>query len=91
MKPVRLRLVAAGFSYREAGRVLHNTMKVSLTIVEIWKGGATIGEGYAELARWMGARLIEMYPSFVYKSIERRDESIVEISGKLAEVVEAVG
>ena len=46
-----------------------------LTIIGVWKRGSTVGRGYAELAKWVGTRLREMYPKFDYKFLERDDEA----------------
>ena len=34
--------------------ILYHTNKAPLTIIELWKRGPTIGQGYAALAKWMG-------------------------------------
>ena len=49
--------------------------KGPLTIIEVWERGSTVGQGYAELAKWMAARLMEMYPTFDYKFVQRIDET----------------
>ena len=67
--------------------MLHVTSKPRLTIIEIWKSGLTIGKGYAELAEWMGARLMELYPLFVYKFIERSHEPSEEMAERVAKIV----
>lgn len=62
--------------------------KTPFTIIEVWRRGSTIGGGYAGLAKWIGARLMELYPPFVYEFIERRDESAKAIAEKLATILE---
>ena len=69
--------------------ILHLADKPPISIIEIWKRGPTIGLGYAELAKWMAARLMELYPWFVYEFIERREESSRCITKKLIGIVEA--
>ena len=61
---------------------------IPLTIIEIWKRGSTIGLGFAELAKWMGRKLEELYPSFRYEFIERTDEEAQAIAQKIAKIVE---
>lgn len=69
--------------------ILYQTNQVPLTIIQIWKRGPKTGQGYATLAKWMGARLMELYPTFIYESIERKDETSRKIVKKIAEIVEA--
>jgi hypothetical protein len=67
--------------------ILHDSDPVCLTIIEIWKIGHTIGQGYATLARWMGTRLMKLYPGTIYEFIEKADESAEYISKKIAQVI----
>lgn len=60
-----------------------------LTLIEIWKGGSTIGQGYAELAKWIGVKLMELYPMFSYNFIERTDETARIIAKEVAQIIEA--
>ena len=68
--------------------VIHQANKRSITIIEIWKRGATIGLGYAEVTKWMAARLMELYPQFAYEFIERREESARFLAKKLIQIIE---
>jgi hypothetical protein len=61
--------------------------KGSLTIIEVWKRGSTIGEGYAELAMWVAAKLETLYPTFHYCFVERTDETSRSIAGTLIHVI----
>ena len=62
--------------------------KVSLTIIGIWKRGQTTGEGYGKLAEWMGTKLMGLYtPRFVYRFIERKDESAKSISERVTQII----
>ena len=69
--------------------VIHQNRETPLTIVEVWRRGPTIGPSYADLAKWMGARLKELYPTFVYEFIERKDETAKTIAKKVAQIIEA--
>ena len=56
--------------------IIDTDAKVPLTIIGIWKRGPTTGEGYGKLAEWVGTKLMGLYsPHFVYRFIERKDES----------------
>lgn len=68
--------------------IIHQTDRVPLTVIEVWKRVPTIGRHYAELAKWMGARLMELYPTFVYEFIGREDETAKIIAKKVAQIVE---
>jgi hypothetical protein len=61
---------------------------IPLTVIEIWRRGPTIGLGFAELAKWMGKKLEQLYPSLRYEFIERMDEEAQAIAQKIAEIVE---
>ena len=63
--------------------------KVPLTIVQVWKRGSTIGRGYAELARWIGARLKGMHPTFGYAFIERNDETSRSMARTLTQYIKS--
>jgi len=63
---------------------------VPITVIEIWRGGAAIGCGYAKLAKFIGTKLMERYPSFRYEFIERTDETAYLIAQKVARIVEQV-
>jgi hypothetical protein len=67
--------------------ILHDSNQGSLTIIEIWKNGQTAGQGYATLAKWVGTRLMELYPGTIYEYIERTDESTEYICEKIAQVI----
>jgi hypothetical protein len=69
--------------------IVHQTNQVPLTVIEVWKRGPTIGRGYAEVTKWMAARLMELYPTFVYEFIERKDETTRIIAKRIARIVEA--
>lgn len=60
-----------------------------LTIIEVWKRGPTIGRGYAELAKWVGARLRGMYPKFDYKFLERSDEASRPMAKAITQLIKA--
>lgn len=68
--------------------LIHENRERPLTIIEVWKRGLTVGRSYAELARWMGMRLMGMYPRFAYEFVERKDESAGIIAKKVAEIIE---
>jgi len=59
-----------------------------LTVIEIWRRGPTIGSGFAELAKWMGKKLEELYPLFHYKFIDRAHEAAPAIAQKIVQIVE---
>jgi len=53
------------------------------------EAGSTIGQGQAELAKWMGARFEQLHPSFTYKFIERKEETAAATAQKVAGIIEA--
>jgi hypothetical protein len=56
--------------------IIDTDAKVPLTIIGIWKRGQATGKGYGKLAEWVGTKLMGLYsPHFVYRFIERKDES----------------
>lgn len=59
-----------------------------LTVIEIWRRGPTIGYGFAELAKWMGKQLEELYPLFHYEFIDRAHETAQVIAQKIVRIVE---
>lgn len=63
----------------------------SLTIIEICKDGQAKGKGFVTLARWMGEKLMELYPGTIYEYIERTDESAEYICEKIAQVIFGIG
>jgi hypothetical protein len=68
--------------------ILDADTKISLTIIGIWERGHTTGEGYGKLAEWVGTKLMELYsPRFVYRFIERKDESAKSITEKVAQII----
>ena len=69
--------------------LIHQTGRLPFTLIGIWRRGPTIGRGYAELAKWAGARLMDLYPTFVYKFVERTDEKAIMIAREVAQIVEA--
>jgi len=69
--------------------IIHQANKIPLTIIEIWERGSTIGLGYAEVTKWIAARLVELYPGFFYEFIERKDETARLIAKKVAQVIDA--
>ena len=46
-----------------------------ITLIEIWKRGSTIGEGYFKLAQFIGKRFEKTFPQFCYLLVERHGES----------------
>ena len=56
----------------------------AITIIEVWKGGRTIGKGFATLAKWMGMRLMQLYPGTIYEFIERTTETAEQINERIA-------
>lgn len=69
--------------------ILHQTSGISLSVIEIWKRGATVGHGQADLAKWMGTRFEQLHPSFDYKFIERKDETAKVMVEKIVEIIES--
>lgn len=69
--------------------IIHENQKSPLTLIEIWRRGQTIGKGYAELSKWIGEKLMTLYPIFIYRFIERTDETAKEITKEVVKVVEA--
>jgi len=67
---------------------IHDRKGDNISIIEIWRRGSTIGQGYAELAKWIGQRMMELYPGFAYMFIERADETVKVIAGEIAKIVE---
>lgn len=67
--------------------VIHESNQASLTIIEIWRKGPTIGRGYATLSKWMGTRLMKLYPGTIYEFIERTDEPAEYITYKIAQII----
>lgn len=63
--------------------VLHETDTVSLSIIQVWKRGKSIDDNLGILTRWMGNRLMELYPGTVYELIERTYEPAEVITGKI--------
>lgn len=61
-----------------------------LTVIEVWKRGPTFGFGFAEIAKWMGRKLMRLYPSFRYEFIERRDETADTIAKQIAQIVKQI-
>ncbi|MBN1176233.1 MAG: hypothetical protein JXA51_00990 [Dehalococcoidales bacterium] len=61
--------------------------RYAITIIEVWKGGQTVGRGYATLAKWMGTRLMKLYPGTIYEFIERTDEPSEQITGRIARMI----
>jgi len=59
----------------------------AITIIEVWKGGKTVGRGFATLAKWMGTRLMQLYPGTIYEFIERTDEPAEQITGRIARMI----
>ena len=78
-----------GWSLVKYWPIIAQNGRVPLTIVEIWKRGLRIGWSYAELAKWMGTRLMELYPTFVYKFMERTEERARIIAKEVANIIEA--
>ena len=56
----------------------------AITIIEVWKSGKTVGKSFATLAKWMGMRLMQLYPGTIYEFIERTDESAEQITERIA-------
>lgn len=69
--------------------IIHENKKSLLTLIEIWRRGPTIGKGYAELVKWVGERIMELYPLFIYRFIERTDETAKVVAQEVATIVEA--
>lgn len=69
--------------------ILQQSGEVPVTIIEVWKRGPTIGQGYATLAKWMGVRLMELYPTFTYEFIERTGETAATIADKVGRIIES--
>lgn len=69
--------------------IIHENQKSPLTLIEIWSRGPTIGKGYAELAKWVGEKIMELYPMFVYRFVERTDKTAKVIAQEVAKIVEA--
>ncbi len=68
--------------------VLDSDKKVPLTIIEVWKRGPTVGQGRAQLAEWIGGRLMRFYASFLnYKFIERKEESAGSIANRVIQII----
>ena len=67
--------------------ILDESGHISLTIIEVWKKGPAIGQGYATLAKWMGERLMKFYPGCIFEFIERKDESAEVITDRIARIV----
>jgi hypothetical protein len=59
----------------------------TVTIIEIWKGGKTVGRSFTTLAKWMGTKLMKLYPGTIYEFIERADESTEEIANRIAKMI----
>ena len=68
--------------------IIKHNRETEFIIIEVWKRGSTIGQGYAALARWMGNELIGLYPNFKYEFIERQEESPEVIAGKVLDSIE---
>lgn len=69
--------------------IIHDRKGDNISIIEIWKRGSTIGRGYAELAKWIGQRMMELYPSFTYIFIEKTEETAKVIAMEIEKIVEA--
>ncbi|MFC1918985.1 hypothetical protein ACFLWW_03340 [Chloroflexota bacterium] len=69
--------------------IIHENKGLPLTLIEVWERGHTFGKGYAELAKWVGERIMELYPTFVYRFIEKTDEKAKVIAKEIARIVEA--
>jgi len=69
--------------------IIHENQKSQLTLIEVWRRGQTIGKGYAELSKWIGERLMTLYPMFVYRFVERTSETAKEIAREVVKIVEA--
>jgi hypothetical protein len=67
--------------------ILNQANEVPITIIEVWKRGSTIGFGFAELSKWIGRQIQELYPNFSYKFIERVNESARTIASEVAEII----
>lgn len=67
--------------------VLDNSNLLPLTIIEIWKKGNTIGQGYASLAQQMGTKMMELHPGSIYVFIERNNESAMFITDKIEQII----
>ena len=61
--------------------------RYATTIIEVWKGGKMASRSYATLAKWMGTRLMELYPGTIYEFIERTDEPAEQITGRIARMI----
>jgi len=68
--------------------ILHYASKVPVTLIQIWKRGRAIGLGYAEVVRWIAARLMELYPDFLYEFIERTNEPARLVAKMVAQIIE---
>jgi len=69
--------------------IIHDRKDGNISIIEIWKRGPTIGRGYAELAKWIGQRMMELYPGFTYIFIEKTEETAKVIAMEIEKIVEA--
>ena len=68
--------------------ILAQINQTPVTTIEVLKRGQTIGQGYAVLAKWIGAKLMELYPQFVYHFIERSNKSSRETAAELARIIQ---
>ncbi len=66
--------------------ICHNK-RLSLTIIEVWKGGRLITCGFHMIAKWINARLEEHFSGTIYEFIERTDEPAELIANKVAQII----
>jgi hypothetical protein len=67
--------------------VLHESNQAAFTIIQVWKKGQTVGQGFAKLAEWMGIRLMRLYPGTIYEFIERTNEPAEFITNRVVQMI----
>ena len=67
--------------------ILHEPFDIPLTIIQVWKRGIAIGDAFAILAKWMGIRLMKLYPGTIHEFIEITHESVEVIAQKISYMI----
>ena len=67
--------------------ILHEQDNISLTIIQVWKRGKSTDDDVPLLTRWMGARLMKLYPGNIYELIERTYEPAEVITKKISQII----
>lgn len=61
-----------------------------VVIIGLWRRGATFGEGYSKLAKFMGEKLEKLYPFFRYTFMEHRSETAEESAHEIVKIMDDV-